>query len=117
MDIPKLEKKDLTPDQAQALNDDPSTLPEGTQAPVVLVGRHAPAYLDGELMYGVNATYISGFDANGVRIAERGLQERRTAVGKLWQAAVERWKILRVKREINRSIGSIALETNISDEA
>lgn len=83
-------------------------------APVVVISRHKQArYGDGELMYGINATYIEGYDQEGSLVSGRSLQERNGLLGRAWQVALEKWKLRRVQRAVE-SMGQLATVESVT---
>lgn len=72
-------------------------LPEALQARVpgaaVVIRRHERS-TSFEDSYGFpKATYIDGYSEKGDRVTTKGLYERTSSFGKVWQSAVEQWKI------------------------
>lgn len=72
--------------------------------PIVVIERQQRPAGPDETSFGMSkATYITGYDREGNEVTTRGFYERRSRVGKKWQATMEKWKIKRVRRTLARS--------------
>ncbi len=85
---------------------------EEFEGPAIVVRKGQRSVSDDETSFGApKATYIEGIDADGEVITTRGLYERTSKPGKLWQKAIERWKTERVRF----TLGSSAVELSHSE--
>lgn len=76
--------------------------------PLIVMRRHERAVPIDETSYDApKATYIDGYDKDGTLVSTRGLYERSSGLGKVWQNAMETWKVSRVKRELGKSAISL----------
>jgi hypothetical protein len=78
-------------------------LPAGIQSPAIVIRRHERSTSFGDSYGFPKATYIDGYDEAGNLITTSSLFERQSRIGRVWQTAVERWKIGRAESTIGKT--------------